>query len=134
MGFMPGGPEKVAVSLVGEEITDVTYGVPEIFLYPCRGPHRKTFRSFRQSCRACNSSPGHLHTGCDVITAYSHVLQAHAEGRLAIRRFRPRVANNVSILTPGYATHSMVSRVFIAELNAALARIQTTIGRVFEAP
>ena len=71
---------------------------------------------------------------CDMITAYSHMLQSPAEGGLAIRRFRPRISNSVSILTPGYATQSMVSRAFIAELKAAVGRMQTTIDGVIGGP
>jgi len=71
---------------------------------------------------------------CDMITAYTHMLQAPAEGRLAIRRFRPRISNSVSILTPGYATQSMVSRAFIADLKAAVGRMQTTIDGVIGTP
>jgi len=62
------------------------------------------------------------------------MLQAPAEGRLAIRRFRPRISNSVSILTPGYATQSMVSRAFIADLKAAVGRMQTTIDGVIGTP
>ena len=71
---------------------------------------------------------------CDMITAYTHMLQAPAEGGLAIRRFRPRISNSVSILTPGYATQSMVSRAFIADLKAAVGRMQTTIDGVIGTP
>lgn len=60
----------------------------------------------------------------DMITAYSHLLQAPAPNPLAIRRFRPRISNNVSILTPGYATQSLVGRAFISELQAEVDRMQ----------
>ncbi len=64
---------------------------------------------------------------CDMITAYSHLLQAPAGARLAIRRFRPRISNSVSILTPGYATQSMAGRAFIADLQAAVDAMQRDI-------
>lgn len=64
---------------------------------------------------------------CDMITAYSHLLQSPKRERLAIRRFRPKILNSVSILTPGYATQSMVSRAFITDLHAAVDRMQTEI-------
>lgn len=64
---------------------------------------------------------------CDMITAYSHLLQAPEPDRLSIRRFRPRISNSVSILTPGYATQSMVGRAFIADLQMAVERMQTDI-------
>ena len=64
---------------------------------------------------------------CDMITAYSHLLQAPEGARLAIRRFLPRISNSVSILTPGYATRSMVSDAFIADLHQAVDRMQSRI-------
>lgn len=65
----------------------------------------------------------------DMITAYSHLLQAPEESRLVIRRFRPRISNSVSILTPGYATQALPARAFIADLERAVARMQTEIER-----
>jgi len=64
---------------------------------------------------------------CDMITAYSHVTQAHASSRLSIRRFRPQISSSVSILTPGYATQSIVSQAFITELQSAVEQIQIEI-------
>ncbi|HAW46356.1 LysR family transcriptional regulator [Roseovarius sp. A46] len=64
---------------------------------------------------------------CDMITAYSYLLQTQEPARLAIRRFRPRISNSVSILTPGYATPSMASRAFIADLQAAVEKMQSDI-------
>lgn len=66
---------------------------------------------------------------CDMITAYSHILQAPPQARLAIRRFVPRVSNSVSIMTPGHVPQSMVSRAFIADLQAAVEGMQTEIHR-----
>lgn len=64
---------------------------------------------------------------CDMITAYSHLLQYPENDRLTIRRFRPLISNSVSILTPGYATQSMVSRAFISDLQTGLDRMQRDI-------
>jgi hypothetical protein len=64
---------------------------------------------------------------CDMITAYSHLLQSPESARLAIRRFRPRISNSVSILTPGYATQSMVGRAFISDLQTAVEQMQADI-------
>lgn len=61
---------------------------------------------------------------CDMITAYSHLVQAPENERLAIRRFRPRVSNSVSILTPGYATQSLAGQAFIADLHTAVEQMQ----------
>lgn len=65
---------------------------------------------------------------CDMITAYSHLLQAPESARLAIRRFRPRISNSVSILTPGYATQSMAGRAFIVDLQNAVEKMQAEIS------
>ncbi|MCR9151411.1 MAG: LysR substrate-binding domain-containing protein [Rhodobacteraceae bacterium] len=70
----------------------------------------------------------------DMITAYSHLLQAPEPARLSIRRFRPRISNSVSILTPGYATQSLVARAFIADLEAAVERMQAEIEDTLGAP
>ena len=64
---------------------------------------------------------------CDMITAYSHLLQSPGTAQLAIRRFRPCISNSVSILTPGYATQSMAGRAFIADLRSAVERMQDDI-------
>jgi DNA-binding transcriptional LysR family regulator len=69
---------------------------------------------------------------CDMITAYSHLLQAPAADRLAIRRFEPRISNSVSILTPGYATQSMAGSAFVADLHKAVERMQAEIDNVLE--
>ncbi|NCQ24058.1 MAG: LysR family transcriptional regulator [Rhodobacteraceae bacterium CG17_big_fil_post_rev_8_21_14_2_50_63_15] len=65
---------------------------------------------------------------CDMITAYGHLLQAPESTRLSIRRFLPRISNSVSILTPGYATQSMVARAFIEDLETAVEQMQTDIS------
>jgi len=67
---------------------------------------------------------------CDMITAYSHLLQSPEPAPLAIRRFRPCITNSVSILTPGYATQSMAGRAFIADLQAAVETMQSSIEDV----
>lgn len=70
---------------------------------------------------------------CDMITAYSHLIQAPAEDRLPIRRFRPRISNSVSILTPGYATQSMAGRAFIGELHHAVEQVREGIADALNA-
>lgn len=64
---------------------------------------------------------------CDMITAYSHLVQAPEGARLAVRRFRPRISNSVSILTPGYATRSMAADAFIRDLQQAVAEMQIDV-------
>jgi len=64
---------------------------------------------------------------CDMITAYSHLLQAPEGARLAMRRFCPRISNSVSILTPGYATQSLAARAFISDLEHEVKRMHAAI-------
>lgn len=64
---------------------------------------------------------------CDMITAYSYLLQDSRGSSLRLRRFRPQVANSISILTPGYATPSLTTQAFIAQLVSELDRMQSDI-------
>ncbi len=64
---------------------------------------------------------------CDMITAYSHLVQAPENERLSIRRFSPHISNSISILTPGYATQSMAGQAFIGELHTAVEQMQVEI-------
>jgi DNA-binding transcriptional LysR family regulator len=70
---------------------------------------------------------------CDMITAYSHILQAPVSTGLAIRQFRPRISSSVSILTPGYATQSMAGQAFIEDLQNAIEQMHTEIEQAFVA-
>jgi len=70
---------------------------------------------------------------CDMITAYSH-LARNETGRLAIRPFRPRIGNSVSILTPGYATRAQLARSFSAHLTEAILAMQAEVDAVMRAP
>ncbi len=65
---------------------------------------------------------------CDMITAYSYVLQGHMKDTLVIRRFRPRITNSVSILTPGYATNSLTTRALFAHLEGAITDMRTAMA------
>lgn len=69
---------------------------------------------------------------CDMITAYSHLLQAPMADRLAIRRFQPRISNSVSILTPAYATQSLAGSAFVSDLHKAVEQMQADIHNVLE--
>ena len=71
---------------------------------------------------------------CDMITAYSHLLQTSSEHGVAVRRFRPRISNSISILTPGYATRSLAAHRFIEELQTAVARMQEEINDICNLP
>lgn len=64
---------------------------------------------------------------CDMITAYGSIYQSpHATG-LTIRRFRPKISSEISILTPGYAPRSMAAQAFISDLQNAVAQMQEEI-------
>ncbi|HKL04991.1 MAG TPA: LysR substrate-binding domain-containing protein [Roseovarius sp.] len=69
---------------------------------------------------------------CDMITAYGYIIQGRATENLAIRRFRPRISNSVSILTPGYATQSLTTRALHSHLEGAIhdmkRAMQASIG------
>lgn len=71
---------------------------------------------------------------CDMITAYSHILQAPQSSGLAFRRFGPKISSHVSILTPGYATQSMAARAFISELETAVKGVQDEVERALNSP
>jgi len=62
---------------------------------------------------------------CDMITAYGYIIQGRATENLAIRRFRPRISNSVSILTPGYATKSLTTRALSSHLTESIQSMQT---------
>lgn len=67
---------------------------------------------------------------CDMITAYSQVLNSPRAECLAIRRFRPKISNSVSILTPSYATCSLAADAFIAELEKGVVTMKHHIDEV----
>lgn len=57
---------------------------------------------------------------CDMITAYDHVLSKAGASDLVVRRFEPRIANSVSILTPSYAGRSRLTQAFVGRLSEAI--------------
>lgn len=70
---------------------------------------------------------------CDMVTAYSYMLQTAAlpasERRVVFRRFTPKISNNVSILTPGYATQSLAAAQFIQKMQSAVDDMVDAIER-----
>lgn len=70
---------------------------------------------------------------CDMITAYSYMLQTAnqpaSERRITFRRFEPKISNNVSILTPGYATQSLAAAQFIIEIQTAVEVMTRSIEK-----
>lgn len=64
---------------------------------------------------------------CDMITAYSYMLQDHAEKRLVMRRFKPRVSNSVSVLTPGYTRPALAPQAFKMLLIEAIEAMKRDV-------
>ena len=98
----------------------------------CRFNKRLELRTFRPGLEFV--AAGTCVMVCDMITAYSHLLQTPSEHGVAIRRFRPRISNSISILTPGYATPSLAARRFIEELQTAVAKMQDEINDICNLP
>ncbi len=69
-------------------------------------------------------SAGLCYMICDMITAYSHLIEGQSQHNVRIRRFRPRINSSVSILTPGYATQSLTTMSFIQVLDEAVIEMQ----------
>ncbi len=71
---------------------------------------------------------------CDMITAYSNIMQPQTEGLLVMRRFRPRISSSVSILSPGYATRSLTTQALFAHLESSIVAMrmamETEIGGI----
>ena len=70
-------------------------------------------------------SEGFCYMVCDMITAYSHVLQGSRQKDLTLRRFRPRVSNSVSILRPAYASRARLEKAFSSYLTDAIQEMQS---------
>lgn len=72
-------------------------------------------------------SDGFCYMICDMITAYSHLVQGSAPSRLVMRRFLPTVTSSVSILTPAYVSQARLSQAFAAHLSSALQEMQLKV-------
>ncbi|MGR3759212.1 LysR family transcriptional regulator [Roseobacteraceae bacterium NS-SX3] len=79
-------------------------------------------------------SAGMCYMVCDMVTAYSCLVQSHAPSNLVLRRFRPRVINRLSILTPGYATQALLAQAFAARLSEALLSLQDQVEAALARP
>lgn len=77
-------------------------------------------------------SAGLCYMVCDMITAYSYVLQKRAASNLVVRRFRPLISNSVSILTPGYASQSLTTKAFISHLEDSIHVMRITMGATID--
>ena len=98
----------------------------------CRFNKRLELRTFQPGLKFV--AAGSCVMVCDMITAYSHLLQVRSEDGVAIRRFQPRISNSISILTPGYATPSLAARGFIEDLQTAVARMQEEMCTICNLP
>lgn len=72
-------------------------------------------------------SEGFCYMVCDMITAYSYVLMGTGSLNLAMRRFRPRVSNSISILTPAYVSQSRVAQAFSSYLVSEIQSMRVDI-------
>lgn len=61
---------------------------------------------------------------CDMITAYSHIPGQPEAGALTVRRFVPRISSRISILTPAYASQSLLAKAFARDLAEAVRAMQ----------
>ncbi|SIO43862.1 DNA-binding transcriptional regulator, LysR family [Rhodovulum sp. ES.010] len=76
---------------------------------------------------------GYCYMICDMITAYSHVVQMPRSADLVIRRFSPRISNRVSILTPGYVTRALIAQAFSDYLERAIDTMQRRMDELLRA-
>lgn len=65
---------------------------------------------------------------CDMITAYSHLLQNPNPHDMVVRRFTPRVSSSVAILLPGYTPQALVAKAFSEHLLRALQTMQSDMA------
>lgn len=64
---------------------------------------------------------------CDMITAHSHILGQPGAGALTVRRFVPRISSRISILTPAYASQSLLAQAFARDLADAVHAMQNAM-------
>lgn len=94
----------------------------------CRFVKRLELRTFLPGLQFV--AAGVCYMVCDMITAYSYLLQGQANPNLVIRRFLPRVSNSVSIMTPAYATRSLAADAFVAQLAGGIEDMKLKMQRV----
>ncbi|KUJ85694.1 LysR family transcriptional regulator [Ruegeria marisrubri] len=93
----------------------------------CRLNKRLELRTFLPGLQFV--AAGMCYMVCDMITAYSHLVQRNTSGGLVIKRFRPRLSDSISILTPGYATQSLLAQAFASHLSSAIQTMRDEIER-----
>jgi DNA-binding transcriptional LysR family regulator len=137
-------PSDDPLALASEITPDDLDGKPMAVLFDEHSTATQTEDAFRSAGRRFNKrlelrtflpglqfvSAGLCYMVCDMVTAYSYVWQRTTTGNLAIKRFRPRVSNSVSILTPGYVTQALLSQEFSSHLSEAIGTMQDDIDQV----
>ena len=116
------------MAILFEEHTTATQTETAFISAGCRFDKRLELRTFLPGLQFV--SEGFCYMVCDMITAYSYVLSRSGETNLAIRRFRPRVSNSVSILTPAYVSQARLTQAFSKYLANAIhtMRAETEIS------
>lgn len=79
-------------------------------------------------------SEGFCYMVCDMITAYSYLLQNPVSPKLAIRRFLPRINNSVSILRPAYISQARLSQAFAIHLESGIRTMRDEIEKLLDQP
>lgn len=77
---------------------------------------------------------GFCYMVCDMITTYSYLFQAGGATNLTMRRFRPRITNSVSILTPAYVSQARLTQAFSAYLAEAIRAMRSETETRLDAP
>lgn len=111
------------MAILFEEHTTATQTENAFISAGCRFDKRLELRTFLPGLQFV--AEGFCYVVCDMITAYSYVLTRSDETTLAIRRFRPRVSNSVSILTPAYVSQALLTQAFSEYLANAIHRMRT---------
>ncbi|MDA7430803.1 LysR family transcriptional regulator [Primorskyibacter aestuariivivens] len=120
------------MSVLFEEHTTATQTEAAFLSAGCRFHKYLELRTFLPSLQFV--SEGLCYVVCDMITAYSIILQSPGTSSLTLRRFTPRITNSVSILTPGYATQALTTQAFITHLTGAVEQMQHEIGQELSQP
>lgn len=133
---MPANDEMASMACIGPGELD---GKPLASLYPEHPISSHVQQVFEQAGVRLNRrielrtflpglqfvASGFCYMICDMITAYSHVLQGPHAASLVVRRFEPRINTRVSVLLPGYTPQSMIAKAFSKELDRAIKAMQS---------
>jgi len=110
------------MAVLFEEHTTATQTETAFLSAGCRLNKRLELRTFLPGLQFV--AEGFCYMACDMITAYSNVLLGSGAPNLVMRRFRPRISNSVSILTPAYVSQARLARAFSTYLADAIHTMQ----------